>query len=70
MLKISLLFKNVQTSRADNSRILTIKIAKFSGYNFYMNTNIYGNFQICISVPLRPYVCNVQDITNILNIFF
>ena len=27
--------------------------AKFSGYCFYMNTNIYGDFQICISVPLR-----------------
>ena len=31
-----------------------IKIAsmKFSGYYFYMNTNIQGYFQICISVPL------------------
>ena len=37
-----------------NSRILSIKKAKFSGYYFYMNTNIYGYFQICISVPLTP----------------
>ena len=29
-----------------------IQDAKFSGYYFYMNTNI-GNFQICISVPFR-----------------
>ena len=25
---------------------------KFSGYCFYMNTNLHGDFQICISVPL------------------
>ena len=24
----------------------------FLGYNFYLNANIYGDFQICISVPL------------------
>ena len=53
MLKTSLLFKKLQTSRVNNSRILRIKNAKFSGYCFYMNRNIYGDFQICISVPLR-----------------
>ena len=25
---------------------------KFSGYYFYMNTNMKGDFQICISIPL------------------
>ena len=40
-------------SRANNSRILRIKNAKFSEYCFYMNTNIQGDFQICISVPLN-----------------
>ena len=25
---------------------------KFSGYCFYINTNLWGDFQICISVPL------------------
>ena len=29
-----------------------IKNAKFSGYYFYMNSNIWWDFQICISVPL------------------
>ena len=29
-----------------------IKSAKFSGYYFDMNLNIWGDFQICISVPL------------------
>ena len=52
MLKISLPFKNLQTSRTNNSRIFRINNAKFEGYCFNMNTNIYGDFQICISVPL------------------
>ena len=26
---------------------------KFSGYYFYMNRNIWGDFLICISVPLK-----------------
>ena len=30
-----------------------IKNAKFSGYYFDMNLIILGDFQICISVPLR-----------------
>ena len=38
--------------RVNNSRILTIKNAKFSEYYVYMNLNIWENFQICISVPL------------------
>ena len=29
-----------------------MKNAKFLEYHFYLNTNIYGDFQICISVPL------------------
>ena len=36
----------------NNSRILTIKNAKFSRYYFYMNLNICGDFQICFSAPL------------------
>ena len=33
-------------------KIFRIKNARFSGYCFYMNTNICGDLQICISVPL------------------
>ena len=29
-----------------------MKNAKFSGYYFYMNLNIWGDFQIWVSVPL------------------
>ena len=52
MLKISLLFKKNSTLWVNNSRIYTIKNVKLSGYYFYMNLNIWGDFKICISVPL------------------
>ena len=52
MLKISLLFKKNTNLPVNNSRILTIKNAKFSGYYLYINLNILGDFQICISVLL------------------
>ena len=42
----------MQTLRVNNSRILRTKNAKFSGYYFYLNTDIWGDFQIYISVPL------------------
>ena len=70
MLKISLLFfRNLQknfwkTSRENNSRILRIKNAKFSGYCFYMKIHILADFQICISVPLNSTtesVCMSQN---------
>ena len=52
MLKISIFLRNLQTSRANNFGILRIKSVKFSGYCFYINTNILADLQICISVPL------------------
>ena len=48
-------FKNLRTSRVNNSRTLRLKNAKFSGYCFYMNTNIQGDSPIGISVPLRIF---------------
>ena len=44
--------RKIQTLRVINSRILMIQNVKCSGYQFYKNTNIWKNFQICISVPL------------------
>ena len=35
-----------------------IKNAKFPGYYFDMNLNIWGDFQICISVPLKKEAAN------------
>ena len=52
MLKSSLLLKKFTNFTVNNSRILRIKNVKFSGYCFHLNTNIYRDFQICISVPL------------------
>ena len=53
MLKLTYFLRNLQTSRANNLRILKVKNVKFSVYCFYLITNIYGGFQICISVPLN-----------------
>ena len=53
MLKITLFLRHLQTSRANNLRILKIKNAKFSGYCFYMSSNIEGDLQICIGAPLN-----------------
>ena len=50
MLKISLLFKkntNFKGELLDNSYD-----KKLSGYYFHVNLNIWGDFQICISLPL------------------
>ena len=38
---------------ANNSIILRIKNETLSRYYFYMNQNIYGDFQYCINVPLN-----------------
>ena len=62
MLKVSLL---LQASRTNNSRILQIKNAKFLGYCFHVNTNIQGDFQICISVPLNIHLKNESNKINI-----
>ena len=51
--KLAYFLRNLQTSRANISRILRIKNAEFSGYCLYMNTDIKGDFQICISVLLK-----------------
>lgn len=37
----------------NNSRVSRINNAKFSGYCFYTNPSIEGNFQICFSVPFN-----------------
>ena len=49
--KVAYFSRKIQTLRANNLRILS-QNGKFSGYHFYMNTNIWRDFQICIIVPL------------------
>ena len=45
-----------------NSRTLRIKNAKFSGWYFYMNKNIQGDFQICIRVPSADASLNICSV--------
>ena len=52
--KLAYFLRHLETSWVNNSRILWIKKAKFSGYCFNMNTNIWRDF--CISVPLREKI--------------
>ena len=44
-----------------------IKNAEFSGYYFQTNLNKWGDFQICISVPLRKR-SDFKYILQLLNI--
>ena len=63
--KLAYFLRNLQTSRENNSRILRIKDAIFSGNCFFMNKNIWGDFQICISVPLKMFwEQGVQEISK------
>ena len=55
----------MQTLRVNNSGILMIENAKFSGYYFYINLNIRADFQIWISVPLRT--SSLQNTSRLLN---
>ena len=48
----------MQTSRVSNLIIFRINNVKFSVHGFYMNPNMYWNFQICISVPLSKKQIN------------
>ena len=41
-----------------------IKNAKPSGYYFYMNLNIWGDFQICISVPSRLHIILLLEVID------
>ena len=50
----------MQISRLNNSRNVRIKNSKLLGYYFHANTNIKGDFQIYISVPLMTNK-NIQN---------
>ena len=49
----SLLFKKNTDLRVNNLRILTIKNVEFSGYYFYMNTNVQEISDYYISAALK-----------------
>ena len=52
--KLAYFLRKIQTLRVNNLRIFMIKNAK-SGYYLYINLNVWGDFQICISVPLSYF---------------
>ena len=54
----------MQTLRVNNSKIVTIKNPKLSGYYFYMNLIIWWDFQICISVRLNIETINLDKKKN------
>ena len=55
-LKLAYFLRKIWALRENNSRILTIKNVKLSGYYFYVNLNILEDFKICISVPLTDEI--------------
>ena len=66
--KLAYFLREIQTLRVNNSRILTIKNTKFSGYYFYMNLYIWGDSQICISVPLIDSHISHDEFVSVNNI--
>ena len=58
MLKISHFVRSSQALRVNKSIVPRIKNAIFSGCCFYMNKNIKGDFQICISIPFTAHLIN------------
>ena len=58
--------KHFANFKVNNLRIVKVKNTKFSGYYFYTNTDILGDFQICISVPLRIPITAISDL-NLLD---
>ena len=69
--KLIYFLRNLKTSRVNNSRVLRIKNAKFSGYCFYMNTNIERDFQFRISVPLSTSFAfaKIRSLIKYLNVY-
>ena len=61
----------MQNIWVNNLRILRIKNEKLSGYYFYMNQNIQGDFQICICVPLMKTIIPLKKhVTKLCSLTF
>ena len=52
--KVAYFLRKIQSLTVNNLRIPRTKNAKFLEYYFYLSTDIYGDFQTRISVPLKP----------------
>ena len=53
--KVAYFLRRIHTLQVNKSRILRIQNAKCSGYQFYMNSNIWRDYKICICVPLNVW---------------
>ena len=56
----------MRTFRVNIELIIGIKNAKFSGHYFYISTNVWGDFQIYIRVPLT----SIEIIFTIYNFIY
>ena len=63
-------FKKIETLRLNNSGIIKIENAKCSGYYFNINANMEGDFQICISIPLKNYSNYITFLLKIKSLAF
>ena len=61
--KLTYFLSNVQTYGKVTREFLGLRMRNFLGYCFHMNTDMEGDFHICINVPLKSYnVGVVRDI--------
>ena len=68
--KVAYFLRKIQTLLVNNSKILRTKKTKFSGYYFNLKTNIWEDFQICISVLLKYTTLRKIPVTEPIKIFF
>ena len=73
--KLTYFLRYLETSRADHTRILKITNVKFSGFCFYMNTNISSNLHYCTfkkttKAKLSQFVIYTQVISVVLVVNF
>ena len=67
--QLNYFLRKIQTLRVNNSRILRNQNARLSGHYFYMNTKMWRDFQICISVPLTDFFLMKLSIAYVLIYF-
>ena len=63
--RLAYFLRNLHTSWANISRILSIKKANFWEYCFYKNTNIQADFPVCISVPLKIQLTSLHTLPQL-----
>ena len=62
--KLAYFLRNLQTFPINNSRVLKIKNAKFPGYSFYINTNLW------LARFSNPYYCTFKFVFSFISWVF